>query len=69
MSEHADSTDVLHCDLCGRRVYLSRCHACHPVQAPDRDEFLAEWAALPAAERLEQQAENDRWLDLARRVG
>ena len=53
MSEHNDSADHARgCPRCGSSVHYLRCHHCDPVQAPDRDEFLAEWALRPAAERL-----------------
>jgi hypothetical protein len=55
MSEHNDSADQTRgCPRCGSSVHYLRCHHCDPVQAPDRDEFLAEWASRPAAERLER---------------
>jgi len=53
VSEHNDSADhARRCPRCGSSVHYLRCHHCDPVQAPDRDEFLFEWAARPIADRL-----------------
>jgi hypothetical protein len=41
-----------HCYVCGHRMVGLRCHRCEPVMAPDRNEFLADWAIQNAAERL-----------------
>jgi len=55
MSEHSDSSNEWTCFHCGSsRCSPSRCYRNEPVMAPDRDEFLAEWASRPAAERLEK---------------
>jgi hypothetical protein len=64
MSDHYEERlqESQHCYACGHRMIGVRCHRCDPVQAPDRDEFLAEWAIQSAAERLLRVS---AWIDTA----